>query len=278
MSMMVLALGAWLFGGVSTAANSKTSKEAAEVTAEAIEAETADAEVQQASNPKPQKTDPDPAPSPSRPSDKGPTTCEEYGNNSGGPYDHDNCDGGAGDHGNGGNGKCAGCTGKADDKYPGGQAKNDHNNGYECDNNGGVGKGNPAHSQCRPPTTPPTSPPPTSPPPTCPPGNPQCPTTPPPTCPTPQGNTPCPTPPPPSTTAPPNIPPTVLPTMIDNEPTGDVEGEPDDVLPLHLRPKNPGAVLPFTGGPGADKPTVVFLLIAAAVLMISGFITMYKAE
>jgi hypothetical protein len=51
-------------------------------------------------------------------------------------------------NGNGGNGKCAGCTGKADDKSPGGQYPGDHNNGYECDHNNGVGKGNPAHSKC----------------------------------------------------------------------------------------------------------------------------------
>jgi hypothetical protein len=57
-------------------------------------------------------------------------------------------------NGNGGgqaNGKpCAGCVGKADNKNPPGQFKNgsDHNNGYECDGNHGVGKGNPAHTGC----------------------------------------------------------------------------------------------------------------------------------
>ena len=75
---------------------------------------------------------------------------------------------------------CAGCVGKADNKNPPGQAVNgsDHNAGYECDRNHGIGRTNPAHTGCKPTTTttastaPPTTPPPTSP------------TTPPPTNPT----------------------------------------------------------------------------------------------
>ena len=54
------------------------------------------------------------------------------------------------------NGKpCAGCVGNADNKNPPGQANDgsDHNNGYECDGNSGVGKTNPAHSGCKPTTT-----------------------------------------------------------------------------------------------------------------------------
>jgi hypothetical protein len=45
---------------------------------------------------------------------------------------------------------CAGCVGKADNKNPLGQMPNgsDHNAGYECDGNNGVGKGNPAHTGC----------------------------------------------------------------------------------------------------------------------------------
>jgi hypothetical protein len=48
---------------------------------------------------------------------------------------------------------CAGCVGKADNKNPPGQEKQDPagtfpNNGYECDNNNGVGKTNPAHTGC----------------------------------------------------------------------------------------------------------------------------------
>jgi LPXTG-motif cell wall-anchored protein len=59
--------------------------------------------------------------------------------------------------GNGnGNGKsvgkpCAGCVGKADNKNPSGQYKNgsDHNAGYECDRNHGIGRTNPAHTGCK---------------------------------------------------------------------------------------------------------------------------------
>jgi hypothetical protein len=63
-------------------------------------------------------------------------------------------------NGNGGaNGKpCAGCVGKADNKNPPGQMPNgsDHNAGYECDRNHGIGASNPAHTGCAssvPPTT-----------------------------------------------------------------------------------------------------------------------------
>ena len=65
---------------------------------------------------------------------------------------------------------CAGCVGKADNKNPPGQFKDgsDHNNGYECDGNHGVGRSNPAHTGCT------STPPPTCeeqgncpPPPTC---------------------------------------------------------------------------------------------------------------
>lgn len=60
-------------------------------------------------------------------------------------------------NGGGGGGKpCAGCVGNADNKFPPGQAPNgsDHNNGYECDGNSGVGKTNPAHSGCKAPAPP----------------------------------------------------------------------------------------------------------------------------
>jgi len=46
---------------------------------------------------------------------------------------------------------CAGCVGKADNKNPQGQMPNadeDGNRGYECDDNQGVGQGNPAHTGC----------------------------------------------------------------------------------------------------------------------------------
>ncbi len=45
---------------------------------------------------------------------------------------------------------CAGCVGKADNKNPHGQYPNgsDHNAGYECDRNHGIGRTNPAHTGC----------------------------------------------------------------------------------------------------------------------------------
>src|SRR5437764_685262 len=68
--------------------------------------------------------------------------------------------------GNGnGNGKatgkpCAGCVGKADNKNPQGQKPNgsDHNAGYECDRNHGIGRSNPAHTGCKTTTPPPCQP------------------------------------------------------------------------------------------------------------------------
>ncbi|HWC13374.1 MAG TPA: hypothetical protein VG929_02120 [Actinomycetota bacterium] len=65
------------------------------------------------------------------------------------------CDGSPSLNGNGtgGRGKpCAGCVGNADDKNPPGQSPDgsDANTGYECDENSGVGRTNPAHSGCTP--------------------------------------------------------------------------------------------------------------------------------
>src|SRR4051794_1368382 len=50
---------------------------------------------------------------------------------------------------------CAGCVGNADNKNPPGQETTDPsgtfpNNGYECDNNNGIGQTNPAHTGCQP--------------------------------------------------------------------------------------------------------------------------------
>jgi hypothetical protein len=55
-----------------------------------------------------------------------------------------------GNGGGNGNQPCAGCVGNADNQNPPGQYRDgsDHNNGYECDGNNGVAKGNPAHSGC----------------------------------------------------------------------------------------------------------------------------------
>ena len=46
---------------------------------------------------------------------------------------------------------CAGCVGRADNKNPPGQAPDgsDHNKGYECDANHGIGRTNPAHTGCK---------------------------------------------------------------------------------------------------------------------------------
>jgi hypothetical protein len=76
-----------------------------------------------------------------------------HGANQGGNYDN-TCPAGESQNGNGNgnaNGKpCAGCVGNADDKNPPGQYPDgsDHNNGYECDGNSGIGKTNPAHTGC----------------------------------------------------------------------------------------------------------------------------------
>jgi hypothetical protein len=76
-----------------------------------------------------------------------------HGANQGGPYDN-TCDGSPSLNGNGqgqATGRpCAGCVGNADDKNPKGQMPNgsDHNAGYECDRNNGIGRSNPAHTGC----------------------------------------------------------------------------------------------------------------------------------
>ena len=74
-----------------------------------------------------------------------------------GPYCHVDGQPSENGYGNGKSGKEAGSEGKADDKFPPGQAPDgsDNNNGYECDGNGGVGQKNPAHSGCDTPPIPP---------------------------------------------------------------------------------------------------------------------------
>jgi len=56
---------------------------------------------------------------------------------------------------------CAGCVGRADNKNPAGQFPDgtDPNAGYECDRNSGIGRSNPAHTNCRTSVTPPEQPP-----------------------------------------------------------------------------------------------------------------------
>lgn len=86
----------------------------------------------------------------------------DHGANRRGAYD-ETCDGSPSKNGSGKGaaaGKpCAGCVGNADDKNPKGQAPSgkDHNAGYECDRNQGVGKTNPAHTGCAAEDTDPTS-------------------------------------------------------------------------------------------------------------------------
>ncbi len=94
--------------------------------------------------------DPDPEPTEdTETASKGKADCTNAeAGKQGGDYES-TCDGTVGRQGGDGNGKCAGCDGRADNKNPKGQYKNDRNNGYECDNNGGVAKGNPAHSRCK---------------------------------------------------------------------------------------------------------------------------------
>jgi len=88
-----------------------------------------------------------------------------HGANVHGPYDSTR-DGSDSANGNGGGqatGKpCAGCVGKADNKNPKGQLPggSDHNAGYECDRNHGIGRGNPAHTGCPTPVTAPVVTPP----------------------------------------------------------------------------------------------------------------------
>lgn len=105
------------------------------------------------------------------------TASEGQGANTTGPYDPYEVGKPSGNGNGNGNavGKpCAGCVGNADDKNPPGQlpGPQDGNKGYECDQNNGIGKTNPAHSGCTPPTTVTTPPPPPTVPPTVPPTTP----------------------------------------------------------------------------------------------------------
>jgi len=81
------------------------------------------------------------------------TTSSERGANQSGPFTSDPSakeqpSGNGNSTNNNSHKPCAGCVGNADDKNPPGQSPNDHNRGYECDQNQGVGQGNPAHTGC----------------------------------------------------------------------------------------------------------------------------------
>jgi hypothetical protein len=84
------------------------------------------------------------------------------GANQSGPYDPSGVglpSGNGKSDNNNGKRPCAGCVGKADAKNPPGQLPGgqDSNKGYECDENQGVGKTNPAHSGCSSSAPPPTT-------------------------------------------------------------------------------------------------------------------------
>jgi hypothetical protein len=222
------------------------------------------------------------------------------GANHSGPYDN-TCDGAPSGNGNG-NGQatgkpCAGCVGNADDKNPKGQYPNgsDHNAGYECDRNHGIGRTNPAHTGCTQATvTPPpdctTNPPPAG----CDHGNGDCKTNPPPAgCD--HGNSDCTTNPPPAgcSQGTPNSPPaqqTVLGTSQSGTSPGTTPAETPQQRVLGERTASPESVsspsttsttpasvtqarpasatakgkLPFTG---TDVAAVLF---AAALALLSG--------
>jgi LPXTG-motif cell wall-anchored protein len=127
---------------------------------------------------------------------------------------------------------CAGCVGKADNKNPHGQRPNgsDHNKGYECDGNHGIGRTNPAHTGCKA-APPPVKPPVVTPPPVKPPV-----VTPPPHK-------------PPVVTPPPTKPPAVTPPVKNRPPTvlgtQQVGGTTPTVLGAQA--VTPAGVLPSTG-------------------------------
>ena len=177
------------------------------------------------------------------------------GANHEGPYDSTR-DGSPSMNGNGGGkatGKpCAGCVGKADNKNPQGQYPNgsDHNNGYECDGNNGIGKTNPAHTGCT------EEPPPCEDDPNtaedeCNPDEP---------CVDDQ-NTPdddC------NPTPPEDDEDEVLPDRLDRPSTPD-----DEVLPDRLdRPGVRAAILPFTGGSVLDMTILAIALMATGAVLL----------
>ena len=89
------------------------------------------------------------------------TQSDGRGANQTGPYDPSGVglpSGNGKSTSNNGKRPCAGCVGSADTKNPPGQLPGgqDANKGYECDENQGVGKTNPAHSGCSSTSNPPT--------------------------------------------------------------------------------------------------------------------------
>ena len=163
----------------------------------------------------------------------------------GGPYCSTR-DGSPSLNGNGGGravGKpCAGCVGKADNKNPHGQMPNgtDHNAGYECDTNHGIGRTNPAHTGCA-----------TTPNPGCVP-TPEVPCVPPPPC-VPTETVPCvPSPPNPACVPTPTVPcgPTNSGVVSPVQVSAPTAGAPAAAAPRPSASRGPVAgVLPSTGAP-----------------------------
>ena len=213
--------------------------------------------------------DPDPEPEEYGPTTKGETSCNEEG--SGGRFD-ETCNqsakdnGGSpadGKHGNGGNGKCAGCSGKSDNQDPPGQSRNDHNNGYECDHNGGVGKGNPSHSRCLPPEEEDEDNPPNR---------------------RSRRRNPSPEPEPSPSIPAPIVNPAQLPSAVCDKDMNPANGIQDCVLGVRLRgnpripgavapAQTPGATLPFTG---SRAPVGGFIVIALSLMTAGGVLVRFR--
>jgi len=159
---------------------------------------------------------------------------------------------------------CAGCVGKADNKNPKGQMPNgsDHNAGYECDTNHGVGRTNPAHTGCQsaPPECVPT---PTVP---CVPTPPECVPTPTVPCvPTPPECVPTPTVP--CVPTPPVSPPVVSPPVVSPPQSAPIAAAPAPSQAVSA----PAAVMPNTGAP-ADlawlaAAALASILVGAGLLL-----------
>lgn len=171
-----------------------------------------------------------------------------------GPYDSTR-DGSPSKNGNGGGnatGKpCAGCVGKADNKNPPGQMPNgsDHNKGYECDENNGIGKTNPAHTGCTEQPPPPCQDDPDTPEDEC---NPEPPCVDNPNTPDDECN-------PEEPEGPDDE---VLPDRIDKP-------SEDEVLPDRLdRPGVRAAVLPFTGASVAELTILGFVMMVAGAILL----------
>ncbi|HEU0132000.1 MAG TPA: hypothetical protein VFQ85_13510 [Mycobacteriales bacterium] len=175
---------------------------------------------------------------------------------------------------------CAGCVGKADNKNPPGQQPDgtDHNAGYECDRNHGIGRTNPAHTGCTPaptvqPTVTPTTPPPCVPTETEPCGTPTA-------C-VPTEAEPCGTPTPcvPAEGAPcgnPTPTPSVLPTTLTQTPAPETATPPAQVKgvklvrPAATAPKVLGGRLPKTGSP---VPVALLLLVGFGTIALGITVT-----